>query len=161
MKGCKLWDKITERMNDGKFTIPKPLRSTHLEGGAYQTGDYNALHCRITGKLAEVRVGDAEDHVTKIDLRFHELDYHDPDDQASLGVADLLRSIGLKCRIIPSRGVNCKGVTAKNAVMVFKALAMVPSMDRRLEHCRRLDNSASACRRFELDFFEKTAKKVK
>ena len=147
-------------MNDGTYTIPEQLRSFQ-HNSAYQVHDYNALSCRITGKIAEVTVGDAEDHKTKIDLRNGVLEYHDPDNPTSLGVAELLRSVGLKCNVLEGRGLRCTRMTPSKAIMVFRAIAMIPSMDRRMEHCRDLDNSAKECRDIELKFFEDTAKREK
>jgi hypothetical protein len=162
VKGCRLWDKLTEKMNNGEYTIPVPLRSYKLDGSSgYQSLDYNNLDCRITGNLAEIKVGDADDHKTKIDLTRKILDYHDPDDPTNIGVAELLRSVGLRCQVMESRGVRCTGMTAKKAVMVFKTMVMVPSMDRRMENCRAKGASASECRKLELKFFVDTVKKEK
>lgn len=149
-------------MNNGGYPIPEELHSFKLsQDSAYQINDYRALGCRITGKLAEVTVGDAEDHKTKIDLRRKTLDYHDPDNPTSVGVAELLRSIGLRCNILEGRGVACKEMTPAKIMMVFRAMVMIPSMDRRMEQCRGQGNTAKECRRLELKFFEDTAKREK
>lgn len=147
-------------MNDGAYPIPKDLKSFNLAPGGYSNIDYKHLKCRITGKFAEVVVGDAPEHRTKIDLYRHSLEYFDPDDATNAGVADLMRSIGLKCRMMEERGVFCSGVSSRNAVMVFRALVMVPSMDRRMEYCRNR-HSPSECRKLEIEFFQRTAKKEK
>lgn len=162
VKGCRLWDRITEKMNRGEYPMPEELKSRKLRhGSAYQDLDYDVLACRITANVAEVRVGDADNHKTKIDISRKMLEYFDPDTEASLGVAELLRSLGLICRVHESRGVFCTGMTPSRAVKVFKAIAMIPSMDRRMEHCRELGNTGSKCRKLELNFFEQGPKREK
>ena len=152
--GCRLWDKLTERLNDGEFTIPKELRSYNLQGdSAYSEIDYKPLKCMIDGDVAEVTVGDAPEHKTHIDLRNKTLEYHDPDTSTNRGVHALFKSVGLKCRILENRGVACDNVTQSKVLPLFKALALVPSMDRRMEHCRRQDLTATFCIGKELEFF--------
>lgn len=161
VKGCRIWDRLTEKMNDGGYPVPALLKSYKLSNGGYQELDYDHLRCRITGKLAEVQVGDAEDHKTKINLAEHTLSYHDPDDPTNLGVAELFRSLGLRCNVIENRGVNCRGVTPAKSLMVFRALVMIPSMDRRMEECRGKGRSGAECRKLEIKWFEETAKRDK
>ena len=146
-------------MNDGKYVIPRELRSEKLQGrSAYSSYDYKPLKCKIDGEMAEVTVGDQPEHKTHINLRDGSLYYHDPDDPTNHGVQALFSSIGLRCTVHAFRGVECKGVTEAKVIMLFRALGMVPSMDRRLEFCRE-EHPASFCIEKELAFFRGGARK--
>lgn len=135
IRACKLWDKITEKMNKGEYVMPDAL-DHNANGRPYTSGDFQPLQCRIDGQKAELTVGSASGHKAHIDLAEKKLEYYDTDELPNEVVKDLLESVGLKCRK-DSDGVKCQGLTKGNVQAAFKVLAMPTSMDFRLDHCTK------------------------
>lgn len=135
IRACKLWNKITEKMNNAEYEMPEELNH-YGRNKPYTYGDYRPLQCKIQGKLAELTVGSSTGHKAKVDLERKILEYFDNDSDPNQVMSDLLEEAGLNCEIGIDR-VTCKGVTKENVSEVFKVLAMPTSMDYRIAHCKR------------------------
>jgi hypothetical protein len=135
IRACKLWDKITEKMNNGDYPMPEALEHTG-SNRPYSSGDFSPLKCRIDGQKAELTVGSAEGHRVHVDLEEKKLEYYDTDEGPNQVMKDLLEDAGLKCEV-EHDGVFCKGLKKENVQEVFKVLAMPTSMDYRLDYCRK------------------------
>jgi len=150
IKGCKLWDKITEQL---KREHPK----------FYAEPDYEPLKCRIDGDKAEVTVGSSPGHRTHIVLPPEgRVDYYDSDDEVNRVMRDLLADhADLSCETRPL-GVTCKGLTKDKIDDVFRVLSMATSMDirlrRRVQEEGRLPMESEW---MEKRFFEEVVKKKK
>lgn len=135
IRACKLWDKITTKMNNKEYEMPDELNHVG-ENRPYTSGDYSPLKCTIDGKTAELTVGSSVGHRVHVDLEKKELLYYDNDSQPNQVMNDLLEEAGLKCEV-EHLGVRCSGVDDENVQEVFKVLAMPTSMDYRLDNCQR------------------------
>jgi hypothetical protein len=122
IEACKLWDKITDKLNLFK---EKPSR-------LYFLWDYERLTCKIEGDKAELTVGSSPGHKIHVDLGKGKVLYYDKDDDVSLKLKALLDE-RIKCNHIEGEGLECSGLTRENVKDVFKTLSAATSMDLRLK----------------------------
>lgn len=156
--GCRLWDRATTKAKEGNYPMPALLarfKGWDSSRGVplYSEGDYNALKCRIQGKLAELTVGSSEGHKTKIDLDKKKLQYFDWFEPRIKVMKKLFASIGMKCSMMSSpRGLNCT-VTPAKLENAFKVLAMPTSMDFRWNYCKQ-EHYETQCEAAEQKYFD-------
>lgn len=113
---CRLWDEITERLNDGDF---------------YMQQDYGELKGYVLGNTMQFRVGSSHGHLTTMDLDKGTLNYYDDDDLVNRNMARLLNLIGLNCQEV-HLGVSCTGLTEGNVDKAAEILSLPTSMDIRI-----------------------------
>ena len=121
---CKVWDRLVGEL----FRME-----------LYSDEDFEALKCKMEGDEAELRVGSAPGHLTRVNLRDGSLEYYDEDEVVNEAVKKLMEDRAkAKCEFMVEEaegeeyvyGVRCEDV--KDLEEAFKVLAFTTSMDIRM-----------------------------
>lgn len=145
--GCKKWEEAVDR-----------FRAL----GLYSEEDYEPLRCVVSKSgWAEIVVGSAPGHRTRIDMRKKTLEYYDTDNNVNEVMADLLRDAGADCNIRDD-GVFCN-IEKADVLDLFPRLAAATSMDYRLgsprDFWKRAGIDLSECEGYRDEKFELCAVK--
>jgi len=114
---CKLWSRATVELEAMRL---------------YEEEDAGALGAYTVDAKVFMRVGSSPGHRTLVDLERGRVEYYDTDADVNKIVHQLLTEQGLRCEMIPDRGVFCGGLTRDRLPHAMAILAAATSMDFRL-----------------------------
>lgn len=122
----------TERAEKFCITWSRAADYIHQNNKLYMDIDYEALRGWVVGDRVYLRLGDQEGHRAEIDFSRGTVKYYDDDKAVNKTLAKLLTDVaGLSCTV-HDWGVECSGLTERNAEKTAKILALATSMDFRI-----------------------------